>query len=199
MLEFGSLFLRQHGFDEIGQEHLELLAATTGQTAALAFLSRNEIIHALVARSSRAVQHFTEVGQRSAAHSTALGKAILSMRRNEEVLEIIGSGELERFTPHTLGDSRAFLAELDRVRKQGYAVDNEETALGLRCVAVFVELPGMGPASNSVSGPAAEFRARAVPAFSRAVREAGNELVDVLQSTARFSLYPKRTAAPETP
>lgn len=194
--ELGSLFVRQHRFDDVGQAHLQALAAETLQTASLAMLAGADVIHVLVAASPRPVQHVTEVGSRAAAHATALGKSMLSALSDEEVAALLGRDRLIRFTPNTLADLEALLAELRRVRQRGYAVDSEETSAGLRCVGVFAQLAGVGPAAVSVSGPAADYRDDTIPVFAEAVSRTAAQLADALRHAAHFPLrFPTATLA----
>ena len=91
-----------------------------------------------------------------------MGKALLSQLPDERVKEILARTGMEPHTPNTLTSPEALLAELAQVREQGYAVDDEEQELGVRCVAV--PLRG-APALTaiSVSGPSGRMTREAVP------------------------------------
>jgi DNA-binding IclR family transcriptional regulator len=88
------------------------------------------------------------------AHCTSTGKAILAFQPPAIIAKIIAQG-LMRYTPHTISDSDELLNELALVRERGYAVDNEELSIGIRCVGAPIRnVSGRVFAAVSVSGPA---------------------------------------------
>lgn len=113
---------------------------------------------------------FTEVGRRVPVHCTAVGKALVAQLAEVDVRAILGRAGMVAQTPNTLTDPAALLAHLEQVREQGYATDEAEQELGVRCVAVPV-LDGPARVALSVSGPDARFtpdaRDRVVPLMQR--------------------------------
>jgi len=95
---------------------------------------------------------FTEVGRRLPAHSTGVGKALLSQLTDEQVLGLLARTGMPVQTPHTLTDPRALLDQLSQVRARGWAVDDAEQELGVRCVAAPIPTRS-ARAALSVSGP----------------------------------------------
>jgi IclR family acetate operon transcriptional repressor len=102
--------------------------------------------------SRHSMRMFTEVGRRVPVHCTGVGKVLLAQLPPAEVRAILARAGMAAQTPHTITDPDRLERELERIRAQGYAVDDAEQELGVRCLAVVV--PG-GPASTalSVSGP----------------------------------------------
>jgi IclR family acetate operon transcriptional repressor len=95
---------------------------------------------------------FTEVGRRARAHCTAVGKAMLAQMPAEKVEGILRRSGMPALTEHTITDRAQFTRELALTRERGYAIDEGEQELGVRCVAV--ALPGNSPrAAASISGP----------------------------------------------
>jgi IclR family transcriptional regulator, acetate operon repressor len=182
--ELGSLFVRQHRFDEVAQAHLTELAAETRQTACLALRAGREVVNILVASSPQPVQYVAQVGDRDPAHTTGLGKALLAQLPDERVKELFSGASITRFTPKTTGNLRALLAELRRTRQRGYAIDDEETALGLRCVAVAFEASGVGSAGVSVSGAAADYHDGAIPSFVDSIQKTVTGLKAALEQNS---------------
>lgn len=92
----------------------------------------------------------------SNVHSTASGKLLLAYQPRQQAAALLAAAEREPFTPHTITDLDALLAELDAIRGQGYALDREEDYIGVQCVAAPI-FDGSGEcvASVSVSYPAA--------------------------------------------
>jgi IclR family acetate operon transcriptional repressor len=112
-------------------------------------------------------------------HSTGVGKALLSELSDASARELAASAGLPPATDQTITDIDALLAATAEVRERGYAVDDGEQEIGVRCFAVIV--PGAPvPTALSVSGPAArvtfEFGERAVPVLHEVARDIAAEL-----------------------
>jgi IclR family acetate operon transcriptional repressor len=168
--ELGSMYVRQRRVLDRCRGPLKSLAAVTRQTACLAEIAGSSIVHLLVIPSPMPVQHVTEPGSRAPAHATALGKALLAALEPDEVDALLGPAPYERYTENTIPSRDALFEELDRVRRQGYAVDDEECAPGLKCVAVAMELEHLGLTSVSASGPTADFSGTAVRSMLKELR-----------------------------
>jgi IclR family acetate operon transcriptional repressor len=95
---------------------------------------------------------FTEVGRRVLPHSTGVGKAIMAHMDPAAVNAILARTGMPARTEHTITDLAAFMTELDATRERGYALDEGEQEIGVRCVAVAVpDTPQ--PLALSISGP----------------------------------------------
>jgi IclR family acetate operon transcriptional repressor len=135
--------------------YLRELAELAGETANLAVMEEGFLVYVAQAPSRYMLRTFTEVGNRVHAHSTAAGKAILAYQDRSVVEHIIDEFGLPEHTPHTITEPKALLAELDTIRSQGYAVDDEEQEMGVRCLAMPLLLDGVAIAAVSISAPAA--------------------------------------------
>ncbi|OLT20941.1 hypothetical protein BJF81_03535 [Ornithinimicrobium sp. CNJ-824] len=131
---------------------LRAAVEATGETANLAAFDGERMVYLAQSPSPHTLRIFAEVGRRVPVHSTAVGKVVLAGLPPEEAGRVLATVPLEARTPHTLTSAEALEEELERVRGQGYAVDDEEQELGVRCVAVPVDLHG-GRMALSVSGP----------------------------------------------
>jgi IclR family acetate operon transcriptional repressor len=128
------------------------LVDEVGETANMAVLEGDEVVYVAQVPSRRSMRMFTEVGRRVQPHCTGVGKALLAQLPTEVARAIVDRTGMEPHTPRTFTDPEALLVELVKIRKQGYALDDEEQELGVRCVAV--PLTGAPtPAALSVSGP----------------------------------------------
>ncbi len=155
--------------------HLLTLAETSGETANLAMLDGDMVVYVAQVPSSRhTMRMFTEVGRRVYAHSTGVGKALLAQLPDEDVRRIVETAGMPASTESTLTQVDPLLDELARVRRQGYAVDDGEQELGVRCVAVAV--PGSWTSAVSVSGPASRVTHEAVPSLVPLLRAATDGL-----------------------
>lgn len=134
------------------QPYLAELVEVSGETANLAVLEHSSVVYVAQVPSPHRMRMFTEVGNRVPAHSTAVGKVLLAHRPRKVVEQLLDRQGLPARTRHTITDIGRFLAELDAVLARGYAVDNEEEELGVRCLAVPVYMTG-GAMAMSISGP----------------------------------------------
>ena len=133
--------------------HLSHLVDEIGETANLAMLDGDQVAYVAQAPGRHSMRMFTEVGRRVQPHCTAVGKALLAATTDEEVRALLPRTGLPRHTPHTVTDPDEFLAQLGRVRDSGYAMDEGEQEVGVRCIAVKVPESTL-PLAMSVSGPA---------------------------------------------
>jgi len=150
------------------------LVRLTGETANLAMLDGDEVVYIAQVPSPHSMRMFTEPGRRVRPHCTAVGKALLAQLAPGEARAVLGRDGMPALTPATITDPDLLLAHLEVIRKQGYAVDEGEQEVGVRCFAVAVP---DAPASLAIStsGPQARMTndaaARIVPALKRTARE----------------------------
>jgi IclR family acetate operon transcriptional repressor len=164
----------------IARPHLDGLVEAIGETANLAMLDGDRIVYVAQAPSPHAMRMFTEVGHRTFTHSTGVGKAILSTLEAGEVRTILTRAGMPRATETTIVTLDELERDLDLIRDRGWALDDGEHELGVRCYAV--PLPGVAlPAAISVSGPSvrvtAELADKAVPLLQAAARALARDLV----------------------
>jgi IclR family transcriptional regulator, KDG regulon repressor len=172
MFERGSIYIQSTSVEAEAQEPLQSLARETNQTASLAVLDRTDIVHIAVFQPDRAIRYYAPVGQREMAHCTGLGKVLLSGLSDEQLQEIVEQRGLPSRTDRTITTIGALRTHLTQVREQGYAFDNEESLIGLRCLAAPVyDDRNRIVAAISASGPAAEFDEATIPELLRSIRE----------------------------
>jgi len=134
------------------EPHLARLVDQFGETTNMAMLDGDTAVYVAQVPSPQSMRMFTEVGRTVMLHSTGVGKAILSMLDDAEVVSVLRRTGMPARTEHTLTDKDALLASLATVRGRGWATDDGEQELGVRCVAVPIQgLPFL--AALSVSGP----------------------------------------------
>ncbi|MWV40913.1 IclR family transcriptional regulator [Natrialba sp. INN-245] len=120
---------------DAAKAEVDKLADETGELVNLLVEKNGMGIYLYQAKGDNAVELDTHEGKRVRLHCTGLGKAILAFRPDEEVERILTEHGLPAETSHTITDREEFLAELETVREQRYAVDREERLNGLRCIA----------------------------------------------------------------
>jgi IclR family acetate operon transcriptional repressor len=152
---------------------LARIVQQVGESANLATTDGDQAVYVAQAESEHAMRMFTEVGRRVRLHTTGVGKALLSQLPDEEALAVLRRTGLPPATPNSIKDLDAMLAQLAVVRSAGYAVDEQEQELGVRCVAVPLMIAGTRFAI-SVSGP-----------VTRMTDDAVQRAVHVLTATRR--------------
>lgn len=159
---------------EVVKPFLKRLVEATGETANLGLLDGNEVVYIGQAPSKHSVRMFTEVGRRLNVHCTGVGKALLAQLSDSQVRAMMARTGMPAQTPATITDPERLLAELRLVREQGYAADEGEQEVGVRCFAVAV-VGGPALMAISVSGPAGRMdndaRRKIVPVMLRAAAE----------------------------
>ncbi|NIQ40201.1 MAG: hypothetical protein GTN81_16695 [Proteobacteria bacterium] len=114
---------------------MEELAKRTDEIIHLAILDGNEIVYLDKKGEGQPLTVATKIGGRSPAHACAMGKVLLSGLSSEQLASVLARGPLTKLTSRTITTIPRLLKELERVRKRGYAVDDEESFPGIRCVA----------------------------------------------------------------
>jgi IclR family transcriptional regulator, acetate operon repressor len=167
--------------------YLQHVVDAIGESANLAMLDGYQVVYTAQVPGRHSMRMFTEVGRRAGVHCTAVGKAMLAALPADRAGEILRTSGLRAQTPHTITTLKAMEKELDRTRLRGYAIDDEEQEVGVRCVAV--TLPGEpSRAAVSISGPTPRMTdtliSTAVPLLTNIAASLADEL-DLAGATAR--------------
>ena len=156
------------------------VAEAVGESVNLATRDLDGAVYIAHVPSQHSMRMFTEVGRRVELHCTGVGKVFLAAEDDDRIRALAARG-LPARTPNTLTDLDSLLAEVERVRQQGFAVDAEEQELGVTCLAVPVE--STDRLALSMSAPtsrmgAARFQ-EALPVLHAAARRLAAELTDL--------------------
>ncbi|WP_019814047.1 IclR family transcriptional regulator [Saccharomonospora saliphila] len=144
----GTTYLDTDPYLRIVQPLITELSAELDETIHYGRLDRADVVYLATKESSRYIRPFSRVGRRLPAYSTALGKALLA-ERGESALDAHLPGQLTPLTPNTLTDRAALVADLERARDRGYAVDGGENSAGITCFGVALRYTS--PASDAIS------------------------------------------------
>jgi DNA-binding IclR family transcriptional regulator len=119
----------------------------------LAVLDHMSVLYIRIRESRQAVRMSSSPGSRAPAHCTSVGKVLLAHQPEEVVKQVIDAG-LTRYTENTITAPDALMEELAAIRTRGYAIDDEEIEVGLRCVAAPIrDHTGQVTAAISVAAP----------------------------------------------
>jgi DNA-binding IclR family transcriptional regulator len=147
------------------------------ETVNLAVFRQRRLVIVEVLQGTRSIRLGARVGEQDRLRSSALGKAILATLPDAEVLALLHEEPLGRFTPRTITTDCNMLKEIHTIRARGYAIDEEESEVGLRCVGVAIPGRFGQTFSLSISGPSHLFS-------GDAIGQAGAVLCDVKQKLA---------------
>ncbi|MBI5301345.1 MAG: IclR family transcriptional regulator [Chloroflexi bacterium] len=172
LLERASSVLNQIPVRDVAIPALQSLRDELDETVNLGILDGGDAVYIERLLGTKLLGMHSEIGKRAAAHSTALGKAILACLPMADAQAFIKQYGLPAVTTKTITDRARFLQELDKVREQGFALDDEENEVGGRCVAAPVfDHAGKPVASVSVSAPSARLAMADVPRIGARVLE----------------------------
>ena len=128
------------------------LVNITEETANFAIREGDLVVYVAQVPSRHSMRMFTEIGRRVLPHCTGVGKALLAQMPNSAVEEIVQRNGMPAMTAKTMTNINDLMEDLDRIRQRGWAEDNGEQELGVRCIAAPILGTGIQSAI-SVSGP----------------------------------------------
>lgn len=160
---------------------LDKLVRDCNETSHLGILDKGEVFYLESRECFQLMKVASHVGLRNPIHCTALGKALLAVLPEEEVELLCKEKGLKRFTDHTLTSLAKLKKELEKIRKSGYAVDNQELYYGTRCLAAPVRNhEGKVIAAVSIAGPSNRVTPDKIKGLSKKVMAAGGEISKLL-------------------
>lgn len=119
---------------QIAHPFLQHLTSITNETTHLAILDGNEFVYIDKVDNTQAMRMRSRVGQRAPLYSTAVGKSLLAHYPEAELSLILNSLDFQPHTKQTITDLKKFQEHLIRIKQQGYAIDDEENEIGIRCI-----------------------------------------------------------------
>ncbi|HHV39195.1 MAG TPA: IclR family transcriptional regulator [Tepidimicrobium sp.] len=156
--QIGLLAYEQNHISIVLKPYLKKLRDLTGETANLTIMDNDQVVYIAQEESNRLVRMFTQTGATEPLHCTAAGKVLLAHKAKEIQELILNRIKLDKYTDKTIVDKKEFVAELNKIRKQGYGFDDEERELGVSCIGAPVfDLSDRAIACISISGPTARF------------------------------------------
>ncbi|MEU3275096.1 IclR family transcriptional regulator C-terminal domain-containing protein [Saccharomonospora sp. NPDC006951] len=141
VLELGYAFLSSLSLPEVAQPHMERLSAQVRESSSVSVLEGTEIVYVARVAVSRIMAVTINVGTRFPAHATSMGHVLLAGLDAAALEEFFARATFTALTSHTITSRSALEAELVSVKRQGYALVDQELEEGLRSVAVPIHGP----------------------------------------------------------
>lgn len=166
----GQGYARRMNFLDVSREVMRDLTDSTGETSNIAVLEDWVLTHVSEIETKAPIRAFIPAGSRSHPHASGIGKALLACMNGEAIAERLGRVRLPRYTHKTIVDVERLLDDLGKTRTRGWAFDDEERFVGMRCIAapIFDEYGG-ATAGISISGPTTRLTGERVDDLARHV------------------------------
>ncbi len=184
LLRLGDIVRQQTSIAGAALPILRDLSSATGMTSRLAVNEGGFPVFLERIDGMGSVRFHAPLGQREEPHATAAGKAILAELGESEVQAVIDHAGMAQHTPKTLRSLVALLSELERVRNDGFAIDDEEEAEGIVCLgAPFFDHKGACTGALSITGLKVDIAALEVHRLGMIVREHANRVTSLFSGT----------------
>ncbi|MDR2465289.1 MAG: IclR family transcriptional regulator [Streptococcaceae bacterium] len=153
MIGYGNRAIENYSFETQIEPYLEKIHDEIGQTIHIGVQREDEIIYIGKREAKTPVSLKSRVGDKVSMNTSAMGKAILAERTDEEIRKHLEICPLKRMTEHTIVDPEAFIKEIEMVRQTGVAFDREENELGIYCTGVAISSATHNYGAVSISVP----------------------------------------------
>lgn len=152
--QIGNGFLRNRKVVDLARPLMRDLMGETGESVNLGIEDDGNIVYLAQIECHNPIRAFHRPGTRTLIHSSAMGKAILASWPDAAIKKLMEKVGMPGFTRKTLTDDRRFFADLSKTRERGWAFDDEEATIGMRCVSAAISNEfNEVIAAVSISGP----------------------------------------------
>jgi DNA-binding IclR family transcriptional regulator len=134
-LEMTRNLLERTSLRRCGVQDMHKLAEKYGDTLNLAVLTKDDILYIEILEGTHSLRMMESVGSKAPFHASAIGKAIVSNFSADEIERWIDTHGISKFTKKTIVEPAVLKSELVKIKRNGYAIDDEEVVQGARCVA----------------------------------------------------------------
>lgn len=170
LYELGAMRIESTDILNASKTHIKELMKAVNETVHLVIRDNNDIIYIDKVEANNTIRMTSTVGKRSPLYCTSVGKAILAFMPIEEVEEIWRNINIKSLTKKTIVDFDKFKNELEKIRKVGYAEDDEENEIGVRCIGAPVfNRSGSVEGAISISGPSIRVKKDSVESIAKEV------------------------------
>jgi IclR family acetate operon transcriptional repressor len=177
MFELGQRVMHARGFTETTTPVLRAITRQTGEPTLMAVRDGHHQLYVHYVEGTQQVQITGEPGQRGPLHCTSMGKCLIAFAPEPVREQLLGELGLPGLGPRTITDRETFRTEIERVRKDGYAIADEEHEAGILAIGVPVLTPnGIASAALSTAAPAFRSSIETMHGYLAPLRTAAKEL-----------------------
>ncbi len=180
LFRIGSAYMRIRKLPDIARPIIRQLLAEVDETVNVSMLDRHELVCVAQAESHAAVRAFFRLGRRLPVHASAAGKAILAAGSDAFQRDLLQRAPLDRFTENTHHTRTALMADVLAVKSRGWAVDDEEHTIGMRCVSAAILNEHREPiGAISISAPAVRMAPERMQVLGERVSSTAAQLTEL--------------------
>jgi len=177
----GNGFLSSRDLVTVARPYMRRMMEENGETVNLAISEGDDVIYMAQVESREMMRVYSKPGNRVPLHCSGVGKAMLMLMEDKDINRIFQAAGLPKLTEKTLLDVESLKAELAMSRTRGFATDDEEHAVGLRCVASVIYDEYAEPyAALSISGPTARITTARLLELGETVKQFSSDITSAL-------------------
>jgi IclR family transcriptional regulator, KDG regulon repressor len=177
LFEVGNLIPRQRNLYNVDTKILQELCDICEETVNLGVRVQESVVTISKVSPRASLIANLQIGARESLYATAMGKAMISEMTREELVNVMGTQKFEAYTSNTITNMDDLMVELEKIRKQGYSIDDEEFCAGLTCVAMPVrDYKNEIVAAISVSGASIRMTFNKISHIQSGLKEATDKL-----------------------
>lgn len=175
LFELGSKKVDKLDLVKISKPYAKMLMERVNEVVHLIIREETDIVYIDKVETNNTISMASRIGKRNKMYCTATGKAMLAFLPDEEVLKVWNSSKIVKLTKNTITDFIVFKKELQKINVSGYAIDDEENEIGVKCVGVPIfNMSGNVVGAISVSGPITRITDNNIDFISKEVIKCGN-------------------------
>lgn len=168
---------RQNVLANLAQPYLDKLRELVGETSNLVILDGSDIVYIAQSESTKLLKMFTQLGAKVPLYCTGGGKVLLTHQPKKIRDLILSKTNFQKYTKNTRSNAKDLIKELESIKEQGYAIDNEEREEGVTCIAAPIfDCYGEAIASISISGPTYRLKEKGIDSIIKNVMDTAKEL-----------------------
>lgn len=178
MFEIGSRIAGSANILSVARPYLEYLSGISGEAVHLVSRVNDEVVYLYKEEASNSIVRMSSfVGLRNPMYCTGVGKSILAFLPDEEIQSIWKRTKPIQFTASTITTFSAMQKEIERIRTRGYAIDDEEHEIGVRCIAApILDFSGNPIAAISLSAPAVRLHDAEIAKYAPMLLDAASNI-----------------------
>lgn len=177
LFELGNKKVEKMNILNVSRSYLQNLVNETNEVVHLVIREGHEIIYISKVESQNTIRMHSKIGSRKPAYCTAVGKAMLAYLDEAEVKKIWDNSKIEKITEHTVTDFQEFMKILKTIKQRGYAEEEQENEIGIRCVAATIfDYKGEVCGAISISGSILSYTESKKEKFSNLIMEYASKI-----------------------